>query len=359
MLYPSSSVLTLAAGYYHSQSAEVVLYVTLALLLGLAGLARGLSRRRARQAEAEIAEYDPARPLAAGGETVLHGKVEVEGELAVRVELLQNGREAKGKHGWTHTWTEERREVKARPFHLCLPGGRRVLVEPDQRRLLLADRLDVTERESRTVRRRIGQLSPGERVFVRGLLVPGGEGGGYRDAASEPKLVPPARGPMLISSEHLGERLEQRVRFHRRWAVAFLVFALAAVCFALPFAVRALAGEVVEARLSDRYIRTSRGKNGVSFAYHVKAVHGGDLLEVRVNGRDYDGFTVGAVTPFVRVPWWRSNHELGGRATPNTVPTTIGAVVVLVLALSYWLSARASLPWYLKRRLVESGKGKL
>lgn len=206
----------------HAGPTESALGVYLAANGGFLALLAGATllwarwRRRARQAQARF--QPDQRP--APGRTVLKGRVQYEqgADGAVSVEVEQVGSESESSGVWSHRWKEKSRRMKVRPFLLVVgdqeTGEERVRVEPGPQVLLL-DHMDRTVRLNLASRVRIAELTPGERVFVHGVVSPG-TGGGVR------WVLRPAQGPMEISTLPLGERALRRAAQHRSFARFYL-----------------------------------------------------------------------------------------------------------------------------------------
>jgi hypothetical protein len=235
-----------------------------------------------------------------------------------------------------------------------------VRVLPDEG-VLLVDGLGPAVASERTRRTRVGELSPGERIFVRGVLsgVAGAGTSVYRDAAATPTVRPPARGRMLISSEPLGERYHARARFHRAWAIGFLVaLAVHSVWFG-PFYDRLLHGAAVTATVTDLGSYTTTRKGHTTRHYVVDADWQGAALHAEIDGASFRALEIGGPAPFFVVPARPGNHNFGAVATADVSGLAVWSVLLILLAAAYASSSRATLPWYLRRRFTETFNGHL
>jgi hypothetical protein len=186
-------------------------------------IAKKLYERRARMWRAVTeGKLPPPKP----GYSVVHGKVETEGDgPAVTIEIGQYPKEWEGRRKHID-WIEDRRVVRARPFYVLQANGERIRVEPDDR-VFLVDKLEPGEQTPgrRTLR---AKLEQGEPVHVLGLRVRGTDPmtGGYRESGEAWIIRPPKRGRMLISTEPLDARDERRASYHAGFGTASLVLFL-------------------------------------------------------------------------------------------------------------------------------------
>lgn len=289
----SSNVARLAVGYVRvstdMQASEGLLgWVLLGGLLALFWHRRTRHLRLAR--DAEDAQSKANRPLAAG-DAVLAGTVVDEGEgAAVTVRIHQRGEEKLSKGSWNHDWTETKREVTARPFHIVRASGERVRVEPDNR-VFLVDKLDGIINDSESNKRyRTATLTRDEQVYVVGTLmpVPNPAPGAGGDPGTTLVMRPPCGETMLISTEPLADR-------HARAGRSYLLLALTTgVVMALTHGVylydyyALLLGRRVEAKISGT--RTfevwtkPKGSAGYNVSYYVIVVGVSLLLPGRDRG---------------------------------------------------------------------------
>ncbi|WP_438037645.1 hypothetical protein [Sorangium sp. So ce128] len=332
--------------------------VATACLLVLAALALRLSRRQRRAAARAEASFMPGAALAPG-EAVVVGTVEREqgADVAVRVEVEQEGSESETSGVWTHQWVETGRKLRVHPFYLRHASGARIRVEPGEH-VQLVDALDGMIRVDLTRRVRVAELIPGERVFAIGELRrapdPEAQAQGYREQAQGYLLVPPRGGRMLLSSEPLGERFARRAAFHQRWAITAAVASLVFNMAFAAFHARRWLGETVDVRVTQlqenedgdhtRFEVTMRGEGGAAFSDEVS--HG-------AFARLREGETVKARY----VPSWSSASAIGPDVTAHSV--AYAALPLLgVIALAYLARAQVTRPWY-EKKLIEQGSGKL
>jgi hypothetical protein len=349
------------------QSTSAVMVAFGVILLG--GLfayflaARALHKRRARAAANSV--RDPNRPLAPG-DTVLSGKVSLDTEGdAVVVAIDQVGKEWTHKGNWHHSWKESRRTVTVQPFYLVRPSGERVRVEPDQR-VFLVDRLDGVKANGTTQRVRTATLRAGEPVHIVGTLVRGfdPQQGGYRDAGPALVLRPPRSGRMLISTEPLDARFAKRARLHQGLAIAAF-FALAfthGIMFVRHHQLTVF-GSTIDAEITDsrswRVWHKPRRSSGYWVYHYEITAHDprlGKLID-EVSSHFYADVQRGNVTraPFVVAG---STYQVGAASESGT---RIGLFTVFALgfALVCGIILGSTLPWYERKRIVETASGRL
>src|SRR6185503_3436940 len=113
--------------------------------------------------------------LLEGHEVVLSGIVRhhADHDVAVRIEVHQEGSEARIKerieYRWSHEWYETRRTTIVAPFLLELADGQLVLIQPPKH-VSVADALDQKRWIDRHQRVLSAELTPGERIWARGRL---------------------------------------------------------------------------------------------------------------------------------------------------------------------------------------------
>ena len=370
-------------------SGTATLAVVMVVLTALGGaLAWAVHAWRTQQRTAAEARASVVSgTLPARGAVVLHGTVETEepSRPAITVTLWEYGTEAKGKHGWSHTWTERRRETKVEPFYLALENATIVRVEPDDD-VLLVDKLDsVTPGNPRTRR---AELTHGEKAYVSGVIgrgfharvdsrrtaesadaaIPGAHGSAYRGGPSEGLVLRTSRRDrMLVSTEPLERRYVRQANAHRLFvgilAVA-LVFA-STVGFGATL-VTAAFGTHVDAEIVSARHWTTKSKNTVSHHYAVTARYttAKDEAVTLVENVNEDLYRVWEAKRLARVPFVVAFDEpryssLGSRATIHAARAVAGVAVTLALLLFYRAALRGALEWYDKRRVVTTGEGRL
>lgn len=352
----------LLASRYHLDtwlSLLLVYAVATAGLLALAATALRASLRQRRAAAQADASFDPGVALAPG-EAVVVGTVErAQGaDVAVRVEVEQEGSETESSGVWSHEWSETDRKVRVHPFYLRHASGARIRVEPGED-VKLVDALDGMILVDRKKRVRVAELVPGERVFAVGELRrapdPEAPTQGYRGVAQGYLLVPPPGRPMLLSSEPLGQRFARKAAFHLRWAVVAAVAALAWSAAFAPFHARLWLGETVDVRVTDLQERES-GDDHTHFEVSMRTADGVALSD-EASHTDF-GRLRGVERIKARyVRSWPSASTIGPDVTVHSA-AFIAVPLLGALALAYFLRAHSSRPWY-EKKLVEQGSGKL
>ncbi|WP_438003457.1 hypothetical protein WME89_31810 [Sorangium sp. So ce321] len=341
-------------------SSLLVDVVATAGLLALAAIALRRSRRERRAAAQAEASFRPDVQLEPG-EAVVMGTVEREqgADVAVRVEVEQEGTEAESSGVWSHEWTETNRKVRVHPFYLRHASGARIRVEPDED-VMLVDALDGMILVDRTKRVRVAELVPGEEVFAVGELRrapdPEAPTEGYRGRAQGYLLVPPSYGrPMLLSSEPLGQRFARRAAFHLRWAVAVAVAALAFNAVFAPFHARRWLGETVTVGVTQLREDDADDEN-THFEVSMRAADGAALSD-EVSHSDFVRLRGVERLKARYVPSWRSASTVGPDVTVHSA-AFVALPLFGALALAYVLRAHSTRPWY-EQKLVEQGSGKL
>ncbi len=372
-MFPHTTAYYLASSQATPQSTRGVLVafgvILLGGMLGYFLVSRAMHKRRARSAA--DSERDPNHALVLGP-AVITGKVaaDTEGD-AVTVAIEQTGREWKHKGNWYHAWKERGRTVTAKPFYVVRPSGERVRVEADNR-VFLIDRLDGVEAKDRTTRVRTATLRAGEPVHIIGTLVRGLDplkGGCYRDAAPALVLRPPRSGRMLISTEPLGARFAKRAKLHAGLALsAAITLLFTHGLLFLNHHVLYTVGKVVDASVvSSRTWRVwhkpRRSSGYYVYHYEITATDPNDsrrdnLYQEEVSYRFYDDVQRGSET---RVPVITSGklRQIGLEPSQNAAKLGIFILGTLVYAMTCMIILANTLPWYERRRIVDSGSGPL
>jgi hypothetical protein len=328
-------------------------------------ISRALQKRSARRSE-ELARDANAR--LSPGDHVVRGRVFDDGEgAAITVEIMQQGREWQNKGRWSHAWREISRKVTVRPFYVVRPSGERVRVEPDER-VFLVDKLDGVEPlPDSTARRRTATLKPGEEVYIIGQVASGfdPQQGGYRDAGPALVLRPPRTGRMLISTEPPGVRHHKAARTHRNLAIAAaLALAFTHGVLFVRHHMLAFGGHVVAAQIENhssykvwRKPKNSRGYWVHHYVIRAKDPESGLSLTDETSYSFYQDVEQGqTVAPFVVAG---SFYQIGREPTQSAGKLAIFAIGAIIFALILAAVLAASLPWYLRRRIVETGSGRL
>ena len=343
-----------------------------------------VQKQRAAHALASITSGPPPER----GAVVLHGTVETESpeRPAITVTLWENGEEQEVKNGWTHTWTEYKRETKAEPFYLSLTGspGTLVRVEPDDD-VFLVDKLEPLQHGNPRSRR--AALTDGERAFVSGTIgrgfhartdaqraadaergvAQGTSGDPYRGGPTEGLLLRTGRDSMLVSTESLDQRYVRQAKAHRLFAVLFAAaLTLAATVDFGPAVVTEIFGAPVAAEIMSVRHWTTSGKGGPSHHYAAVArytVASGRtvVLSTDIRQEIYDAYNARSVTrlPFV-VAFDSSTFScLGTRVTTDFARGIVSVFITLVLLLLYRSALNGAREWYDQRRVVTTAPGRL
>lgn len=319
--------------------------------------------------------FNPNAPLR-DGPGVVFGTVEAEagwqGPL-VRVDIHQQGREWQHKGQWSHNWTETWRNVHTRPFFIVRDDGVRVRVEPSPN-VIVRDRHDNIIRHNLTSRTRVAEITAGERVHVTGVVVGAAQNasaGAYRAGFGTPVVRPPTVGRMVISAEAPGDTSLARMRFHRNWAVALMVLFAFAVSVIVPtFEVLSLTGRTEWA--TPTAVRNWRvwvkPKNSPGYwAYHY-AVQGTVMRDnTAITVDDESGPDVHRAVeeqtcsqvPFVVSTVAPSVHQFGTAPYLTVGRCILLGILCLVLVIAYPASVVSSRPWYMKKKVVDGGGGRL
>ncbi|MRG91411.1 hypothetical protein [Polyangium spumosum] len=338
------------------------------LLLALAFCLRELRRARRAAVEAD-AVVKPDAPLFEGARFVA-GVVEFARgeEQAVRVTITQEGTEQVDKNNnKSHTWEERGREVEARPFYLCQPGGERVRIEPPDD-VMLVDTLDQKEWLAPAQRKRRAELLPGEWAVVEGRLYKApdpeadGQAAGYRQAAATGWVMRPSpQKGMHVSTEGLSRRHELRARAFQwtcLWVVLLGLFMNAPL---FTYRARLFLGENVVATYQGKrvYTSTSKGKQKNHYTVHVtyeRAPEEGGLIDV--DDDDYDELPNQRGEIWVRrVPLFEAATALG---QGSSVWSVLWVAAALIVGLA-WLRVQSThgyRRWY-EGRVVDKGRGPL
>jgi hypothetical protein len=360
--------------------------VVIALVLFTLGIAFawavywwGAQKRRAEAALASVTSGPPP----ARGSVVLHGTVETEepDRPAITVTLWELGEEKEEENGWSHTWTEQRRETKVEPFYLALTTspGTIVRVEPDDD-VFLVDKLDVLEAGNPRSRR--AELTNGEKAYVSGIIRSGSHarvdarraadaaahGSAYRGGPTDGLVLRSGRDRMLVSTEPLDQRYVRLAKAHRLFAALLgLSVALAGTAVFGRTLVTEAFGKTVDAEIfSARHWTTSGGEGGPHHHYSVTARYpdasGHDVeLTSEVRQNIYDGFQARRVlrVPFVVAFDNPTFSCLGVRASTDATRCIVSMFVTVLLLLLYRSALGGAREWYDQRRVVTRGEGRL
>ena len=345
--------------------------VGLGALLAFALLRRAVHLRRFRAAAAALGSGHP-RALAPGP-VVVTGRVLDEGDgPPVVLEIEQSGREQFTKGRWVHRWTEEKRQLRVRPFYLVRPNGERVRVEPDDH-VLLVDRLDETENLGPGWRRRRAALRAGDTVSVQGTLARGFDPsqGGYRDGG-EGWVLKPTRGTrMELSTEQLGDRHQKRAATFGRLALILTALILIShVALFGRFHLLRLDGDHVTAAVTDHDAYRAWVRSRINWGHWI------EHYRITAAFRDGGGSThllVDEVSPcfFADVanglneaPFVVSRHlpafyQVGSEPSEESGKLVMFVLLVLASCLAASAVVSGTRPWYERKRVVEGGSGRL
>ncbi len=332
-----------------------------------------LAFRHGRRARAEAA-LSPGAPLA-DGPAVVFGVVEGDpsAKPPVVVRIRQRGTEMCSKGSWSHAWRETDRKVEVEPFTLVRADGSRVQVEADER-VVIDEALVRFERHAENLRDRVAEIVPGAEIHVTGELSGVGAGahaGAYRASGTPPVLRPPRTGPMVIADEPGGDTDRRRARFQ---AIAAAGLAAAIACawlVASPYANLVVGGVRVMARPTEvgtwRTWAKPKNRPGYWVTHYAVRAEGAlpigllVALDDECNGLIYDCAKAGTCpqVPFVVAARNPELHQIGYGPTLSAGQIAVLILLGLGVGLAYPLTALATRPWYLRRKVNDSGPGRL
>lgn len=340
-----------------------------------------LQKRHAAEALASVS----AGPPPTRKRVLLFGTVETEepDRPAITVTLWELGKEREGKYGWSHTWTEQRREVRAAPFYLALGGaaaGTVVRVDPDDD-VFLVDALDALEFGNPRMRR--AELTNGEKAYVSGILFPGFhprldarnaaaadgsvQGSAYRGGPTSGLVLRPGRERMLVSTEPLDQRYVRQARVHGMFVAIFgVALVLASTLLFGTTIVTQLFGKTQEVDLVTGRHWTTSGKGGPSHHYTLTGRYANPngrlvTLEDDVNAQTFDQWKLNRLEhlPFVVAFDNPTFSNVGDHVTIHLWRGFFGIVLVAGLLGFYQTRLNAARQWYDKKRVVTTGNGRL
>ena len=330
-------------------------------LIGLAVFAFRLSaryRQLRRQAEAS---FVPNAPLALGA-TVVQGMVEcAEGTTeTLRIEVEQDGTELENSGIWSHQWTETSRRALVHPFYLRHASGARIRVNAREDVMLIDDMSGVI-RVDLAKRIRVAELVPEKQIFAVGELrkatdSEGARVGSNRDQSLGYVLDPPRKGPMLLSSESLGQRFARREGFHQDWGKIIVMATIAFHLMMVPYHARMLTGRVVDARVTQMQ---ELGQDDDLSHYRITMQSGhGRTLSTELPYFHRPRLQVGSMVRVRDVQSWPEAVAMGPLATARST-AHFGALLFVLLAGLYSWRTRMTLAWYERKKLVDTGNGRL
>jgi hypothetical protein len=347
--------------------ADLLLGGWLVLAISLAILFAWRAWSRARKLRAEVWHERGLRPgpiLVPGVATPLDD--DRTGQPFIELSIEQHGVQRHTKNGHYVAWSETSRALRDRPFLLRCDNGELVRVEPSGR-VDLIDRLDQTHRLSHADRRRSARIVEGEPVWIRGELVDTAAGGSgpYRGAAPTHRwlLRPLARDGLFISSEPVEQEGRAEARFHAAFAALYAVMLL--LCQGVLFheyrALRAR-GVASSALLTSKTTWTTRSKSTVTrhYGFHLQ-YNGTRSANVETNGRVYRATGEGATVPILYDGDDPDTMQLGsveelGLGSGSAI---FGMVLAVMLTVLYLVFNASRMPWWRRRKLLETESGKL
>jgi hypothetical protein len=284
------------------------------------------------------------------------------------VRIVQRGEEHYHK-SWRTTWTEVSRTRHVAPFDLVTADGVRVRVEPPQD-VALRDDLSSTERKGRDERVRVAEVRHGEKIFVVGALrgVGAGPNAGESYRGGSRIVLGPIDGTrMTVCTEKPGEVDTEQMVGHRVAALALAAWVAFASGALFPsFLVLKATGRVQVARAEQvgSYRVWIRPRNAPGYwqtRFVVRARVGSQLVQDEVSHSLHRSLRTGEYTdvPFLLSSAWPSVHQYGTSAMVGVERVVLGCVGSGVALMLYWGFVTVSVPWYRKRKLVDSVSGRL
>lgn len=354
-------------------SAMVCFFVAV-IVLGLGGLwallamlLRIRSLRAAQALENAMHKREP-RPLHAGPERVIRGKVEVDGDnpVAVEVVITQTAQNHTSKNSRSHSWKESARNVSARPFRLVTESGETIHVEPGDK-VMIADGLETEHPENRVMDRlRRCDVKRGETFTVYGDLHGAPEGSSpYRSSGDARWTLKPYRttGRMLFATETITERYEGRIQFLTIWAVIMTIaWTTFHLIVSLPFCMSTFRGEHSSALVSNTRTYVTTSKNSRTTHYVVAATTpAGTTVEGEVERRTYERIanvrTVDksdAVVPVILGPTGFPSY-LGTETHLSSAMLVICTIAWFLTLILLWAVYDDKAAWYDRARFDEPG----
>ncbi|CAN5823197.1 hypothetical protein BH11MYX2_BH11MYX2_26360 [soil metagenome] len=353
---------------FSANTTWAIIIATTCILVGVIAIAFVRARRRdelAAAAEASIGDKAPA--LAEADNVVLSGIVRhMEGNLAVRVSIDQEGSQRTYRGSTTHSWVEKSREVQVATFQLELPNGELVLVHPSKD-VELVDALDKKQVHNQYSRTWVANLSDGEKIFARGRLERSDvadPAAAYRDVNWGWALQPNPAGKMLLSSEPMGAGLRARSTFHRKMAIFAIGLLCALQTTLVMFYARASVGTVQPAQIDSFTSWITHNKNSTTTHYGVwfqAPLIGSQTEEIDDDDFYYFGGYIGAVQSEHTIPVVvasPTNWQLGAEATIRWWHALLMLSTAMSFAIWYAVRRKMTRPWF-RRKLNENGSGPL
>jgi hypothetical protein len=298
------------------------------------------------------------------GRTVVRGTVELArgAPHAVRVEVEQLGIEYTHKGRWRHKWTEMERRTLMQPFYVRDVRGQRIRIEPAAD-VKIVDDLDEVVHLDSGMRVRAASITPGEEVFVFGVLGSGPDpelADGYRGAGQGPVLRSPSSGGMLIATTSPAGRFRASAFVHGLWAVAFALLLGVMQLINVFHTVRVTSGETATGAVVSKRTYTTKGSKGsIHHHYEIKTRSpGGVVFDEEVTEEDWQPVKDGSPIALVQVPGSRGYEILGDRSTVNLAAGLVPFIVMVLAGAGYWYHRSSIRPWY-ERKVEEQAGGKL
>lgn len=284
----------------------------------------------------------------------------------VSLSIHQVGEQKRSREGSYVVWREVRRETRARPFYLALPGGDRLRVEPQAERLRFVDELTVSQRApGANERSRTVSVDPGQEVFVRGevqrAVDPHGERQGYRDVSARSLVMRPGPEGLLISSLPVDRPHRRRAAFDLTFAALGLV--IASVCQLLVFdEYRALRsrGTPVQAVVTGLSQYTTHRKASAQRHFVILAqLDDGTSLRDEVSRAAWTAASRSITVPFTIARGGRAAQVGVGEVGIYQQHAVAAIFSITVLFVMYFGLASNRRSWFERRRLVETEPGTL
>lgn len=346
----------------------LVLSLDMLMIGALIWCIREVLRAKKLAAQAQRIEQSPL-PLFEGARFVA-GHVELaQGEkTAVRVTIEQQGEEKKQKDSYSHLWTEVEREIEAVPFYVRTANGERVRVEPPND-VMLVDKLDQMEWQKQDRRKRRAELVEGEPAIIEGKLERGKDpelksAVAYREVGAQGWVMKPTkRRGMSISSEGLARRHELRAKAFVRTMIVTLAVGLLAMSVTIPYRLRVIAGENVEATYVSRgtYWGTGKSRNKRFFMAHVKYIDGDGREQskaIDIDKADYDALPANSGRMWMRVVSAQPRASTLGKDSSVASLQLIFQMLIVGFGLLHINATKSYRRWY-EGHLVDKGAGQL
>lgn len=329
--------------------AAVAAHVAVAgfLLLILVALVAHLRHRRRA---ARLAARVPVTELSPSDEALVYGTVEAGADVTpVTVEITQRLRPNPESPERRKAWLESARKVTGHPFHLRLPTGQRIRVEPDANTVLIDPTLEMIEGDSDTRVRR-AELRDGAEAHVLGAIVKTSDPeAGFRGGSA---LVMRPGPTMVVSTVGLGYSARMRARQYA-WATAAACLFGATSLLLLGYFRMLYSGVTVEAEVTQlRVVSTPKDDGGATSDRIVQLriasgqPHAGHVFEQEIWESDYGRLKRGMVVPARLIVGVPDSARLGGRASfwiVFVIPVFIGLILAAAVV---GLTSRRPAGWW-------------